>query len=267
MLGKLIKYDLKSNLRTLFSLYLVLVLMAVALPIAIKWENPYVLGILGVAGSGLVVAIFVILLVFIVEGFNKACFKSQGYLTMTLPVSPEMLVLSKVISVVIWLLCSLAVLFLCGGIVFGLSGLLFPGDLIRFSWGELFEALGRFFQADIIGPLLLSLLQMLVGLVSGVLLIYFCITLSHMGLFRKGRTLTAILSFFALSALTSYLQILVAGVVSGAVPFGDITIETGASVAVTFQRISLGATLFDLAMIVVFFFGTVAIMRRRMELD
>ena len=54
--------------------------------------------------AGLIIASFVILLMNIVNSFNKRMFSSEGYLTFTLPVSVDNLLIGKLIVNMVWYL-------------------------------------------------------------------------------------------------------------------------------------------------------------------
>ena len=105
MLGKLIKYDLKSMNRFLIILHAFLLLIAVLLRVFVTSRIQlqtdegsllfafailaYVLAITGIAfGTAIVIAV----------RFYKNLFSDEGYLTWTLPVTPGTHLLAKTIS-------------------------------------------------------------------------------------------------------------------------------------------------------------------------
>ena len=109
MLGKLIKYDLKSMNRFLIILHAFLLLIAVLLRVFVTSRIQlqtdegsllfafailaYVLAITGIAfGTAIVIAV----------RFYKNLFSDEGYLTWTLPVTPGTHLLAKTISGSIW---------------------------------------------------------------------------------------------------------------------------------------------------------------------
>ncbi|MEI3280961.1 MAG: hypothetical protein V8R46_09675 [Eubacterium ramulus] len=59
----------------------------------------------------LIVALMIVTIVMVLQRFYKNLLKGEGYLMHTLPVPTWMLVASKVISSLIWILLSIAVLF------------------------------------------------------------------------------------------------------------------------------------------------------------
>ena len=109
MLGKLIKYDLKSMNRFLIILHAFLLLIAVLLRVFVTSRIQlqtdegsllfafailaYVLAITGIAfGTAIVIAV----------RFYKNLFSDEGYLTWTLPITPGTHLLAKTISGSIW---------------------------------------------------------------------------------------------------------------------------------------------------------------------
>lgn len=116
MLRKLIKYDIKSNIKiiagtysfiTLFSiLHLIMYKLSAAYPLAVQWglleKFTFIFHILGI-GVG-----FGITLVACVLYFRKNMFKDEGYLTHTLPASEGTIFTSKYLSTVILFLINIA---------------------------------------------------------------------------------------------------------------------------------------------------------------
>ena len=105
MLGKLLKYDFKSLARLLLPLYGGLLLLGLItgfmLPVTDSSENTFVaiaLTILVILLVILTVASFVITLIMVIKRFHKNLFADEAYLTLSLPVSSEELLLSKTIS-------------------------------------------------------------------------------------------------------------------------------------------------------------------------
>jgi hypothetical protein len=118
MLGKLLKYELKSTSRMMGVLYLaVLVVAAVVgfiargMILGATQGNAIAVVISGLIYGLLIVALMIVTIVMVLQRFYKNLLKGEGYLMHTLPVPTWMLVASKVISSLIWILLSIAVLF------------------------------------------------------------------------------------------------------------------------------------------------------------
>ena len=102
MLGKVLKYDLKSLIKNLIPLYVVLFGLGLMIRILGLFDNVSVIAI--VCGLMIVALVFVSFLsvlltgVFSVKYYLENLFKDQAYLTHTLPVKKGTLLLSKVFS-------------------------------------------------------------------------------------------------------------------------------------------------------------------------
>ena len=138
MLGKLLKYEVKSVSRTYLPIYVLVILMAVVNKILSvvspsSFETPKVISAMG---YGMVLfGIYLVTFFVSVMRFKTNLLGDEGYLMFTLPVSRNQLIMTKTISAVIFSIISVAVGLLS---VF----ILLPyGELLR-SFGVFFEDLG-----------------------------------------------------------------------------------------------------------------------------
>ena len=138
MLGKLLKYEVKSVSRTYLPIYVLVILMAVVNMILSvvspsSFETPKVISAMG---YGMVLfGIYLVTFFVSVMRFKTNLLGDEGYLMFTLPVSRNQLIMTKTISAVIFSIISVAVGLLS---VF----ILLPyGELLR-SFGAFFEDLG-----------------------------------------------------------------------------------------------------------------------------
>lgn len=115
MLSKLLKYDIKSLLKTLTPLYIIMIMLAVLnricslivdkLPI-VKIPAGFIMAFYVIMLIGIPIATFVITII----KFYTNLAKDEGYLMHTLPVTKSNLVLSKLFSNMIMMLSSLLVI-------------------------------------------------------------------------------------------------------------------------------------------------------------
>ena len=103
MLKNLLKYEFRATGRTYGGLYLVWLLVALAMGISMRdevWDNgsSQIWAYLMFAYFAIGVAIGVVCIVTIIQRFTKNLLGREGYLMHTLPVHPEQLVASKLIS-------------------------------------------------------------------------------------------------------------------------------------------------------------------------
>lgn len=109
MLGKLIKYDLKSMLKTIVPLWITVIVLSGIF--AIKYwggaTNTMDMGnntfdlVLFIVLFSVAVAIVVMNILFVVQRFWNGLLKEEGYLMFTLPVTTRSLIMSKALSALI----------------------------------------------------------------------------------------------------------------------------------------------------------------------
>lgn len=117
MLGKLIKYDLKSMLKTIVPLWITVIVLSGIF--AIKYwggaTNTMDMGnntfdlVLFIVLFSVAVAIVVMNILFVVQRFWNGLLKEEGYLMFTLPVTTRSLIMSKALSALIISLGSMLV--------------------------------------------------------------------------------------------------------------------------------------------------------------
>lgn len=101
MLGKVLKYDIKFG-KTPF-LVMAGAMVAIGVFTRIVHEAPFIrnLGVSVIFALAMVgIAVGSIVLIF--QHFNKSMFSAEGYLTLTLPVKRRTLLISKLITTVLW---------------------------------------------------------------------------------------------------------------------------------------------------------------------
>ncbi|SJZ45169.1 hypothetical protein [Anaerorhabdus furcosa] len=133
---KLIKYEMIHSYRSFAIIFGVFLLACVLVPFL-----PYDISIIGAtlimfAFFGISIAVFVT----IIRNYNTSMFKKPGYLTLTLPVSTHELVISKVLSALIWLFITSVILFL-GLIILVMAVMVVEGYQVN-----LFEIINEIFK-------------------------------------------------------------------------------------------------------------------------
>ena len=114
MLKQLLKYEFKATKRLYFGLYLALALLSVVLGVTFRQEHALAHStsfqnlevILMIVYVSVILAIAVLCFVNTIQRFYKNLLGREGYLMHTLPVTESQLILSKLISSVVWMLCS-----------------------------------------------------------------------------------------------------------------------------------------------------------------
>ena len=187
MLSKLLKYEFKATGRTYIGLYLAVLAAAALLGVSFRVPAFLVhtapIAVLMIVYLALVVAVVVITVLTIVQRFTRNLLGHEGYLMHTLPVSSAQLILSKLISSVVWTLCSLLFIVLS----FGLFSLF--GTMTSSALAELMKSLSSYLPeiGKLLGTvakgygftLVLMVLEWLASLVCALLCLYTACMIGH----------------------------------------------------------------------------------------
>ncbi|MFC4804919.1 hypothetical protein [Filifactor villosus] len=194
MLGKLIKYEMKSVARYFVPLYALILISSLLLGLNVGASMrsgletygaegiiPSLLTLILVSGY---IALYVITIIMIVTRYSKNLLGDEGYLMMTLPVKTESILHSKWISSMIWMFLSMVVATLSFVLIF--VQVITPEHIsdMMHTMKMVFGAADKLF-------LLLILVNMLFGYVAGVCMIYAAISIAHLPPFAKHRTIWA----------------------------------------------------------------------------
>lgn len=200
MLGKLLKYEVKSTAKTYLPILAAFLVLSVFERLFMNVGETEIIAfdILG----GLVTAAFFIIIIFvlpclpIVSGamrFGKNLLGNEGYLTNTLPVKTSTHILAKIIASFIWIF---------GCVIAAISALLilFLGseqmEEIISGFREAFDLLSEAFSNN---PLLvlLIIITVITAYISSLMLIYASICIGHLA--NSGRKIKGVLAFVGLS--------------------------------------------------------------------
>lgn len=177
MLGKLLKYDIRAEFKSLLPIYLV----ALVLPVAIRIMDYIVAqfpilntfyGILIFMYVMVLIGVFVWTLVVAVRHFYNNILKDEGYLTNTLPVKRSHIILSKEIVSLLTFVVSTVVV--CLSVFIGV----YHGGV-----KELFDSIASLvsvnYDVDVMGIIAWSILTMLISYVSQVQVFYLAMLLGQ----------------------------------------------------------------------------------------
>ena len=225
MLKKLLKYEFKATSRTYGGLYLVWLLLGLLLGVSmrnmVETENPngwQIGSVLMLLYAGITIAAGVVCITTILQRFTKNLLGREGYLMHTLPVNEYQLVGSKLISSLVWVVCSagvgllsivMMVVGLCAfrstteGLVTGTDSF---GNYVTYTWGQFLSIVGDEL-AGLGGKFWMTVAwDVFVGLVAVavlILCIYAACMVGH--LFRKHTTVASIAAFFLFQSVQSKL--------------------------------------------------------------
>jgi hypothetical protein len=269
MLGKLLKYDLKSIIKIFIPIWLALLLIAAIKRLAGIVESDSVWGSLStiipmVIFVLLTIAMFVITIVFIVQRFYNGLLKDEGYLMFTVPAKPWQLIASKGLSAIIVIVAS--------GIVCILSILIIyiNGDILT----EIEEFSG---YIQLSGPQLLGISaayigSLLLGMVQTTFHIYLSIAIGH--LFSKYRIAMSITAYICInivmSVISNIINITTGYTSSFARSLTGLAFNFNEQIQSVYSSAinTLTATmLMNFAIIIVFFIITERILSRKLNLE
>ena len=213
MLTKLIKYDLKSLACILIPTNLFLLVYAFVARLVITSElynslPNYVIGLGVTTYIILLVLINYITLFAVIYRFYKNLFTDEGYLTLTLPVTPSQHLLAKTISGTFWIVLSYFVLTASILMIVLVPEITKNSDMIMNEMSKAMEMPATLFFTS----------TFLVGLISCFFALpfyYVCIALGQ--LFSKHRILAAVVLFFTISSIVGVLSLVVL-FIAGAFP-------------------------------------------------
>lgn len=205
MLSKLLKYEFKASRRIYGGLYLAILAAATLLGAFFRMPENLIsntpIAIMMIIYLALGVALAVITIYTIIHRFTGNLLGREGYLMHTLPVSTGQLILSKLLSSMVWLLCSILVLLLSFALfsLFGtfhsseIADLLHELSAYRSEFGSL---LGQVLHGYGFA-LVLKALEWLVSLACSILCLYTACMIGH--LFKRYSIPAGIAAFVVLN--------------------------------------------------------------------
>jgi len=268
MLVKLMKYELMAMARIFLPLFGVLLIVSVVNGL-LRGNESTVSDTIGIIVTVFLVSgVFVMWLILVVQRFWRNVFGDEGYLTMTLPVSVDKIIIGKSLVAIIWfVICIIVVaiaLLITLGFMFG-------------EWGFMTELLFilRNMQApglvEAIAGFTLSVVWIAVwavGSFASVLLLYLCMSLGM--LVNKRRGLVAFCAFIAITTVLQIIYVLIGSVfvVSAIVNYEWLERFAGLSSYFAGQLlISIIALAIVSAQAAVFYFPTRYLLKNKLNLQ
>ena len=204
MLGKLMKYEVKSCGRIFFPFYIMVLVFSMIAALFINFDNyehdfsmVYIIGMLVV--FALFVSAIVLTILLIVQRFSKSLLEEEGYLMFTLPVSEKTLVLSKFLTSLLFIILTSIVSIVCISLVstmfcYKMSGIVDVGNLLK-------EA-GNIFSRNI-GGIIFYILSGIADYSVFILTVYLAITICHLPKFSKHKVLSGLAVIIVLMIIQS----------------------------------------------------------------
>ena len=197
MLKKLMKYELMATGRIFLPLYAALIVFTLInrllqlLPVTAPQVISIIISVI------LMVGIMVLTFVITLQRFRNNLLSSEGYLMMTLPVSTDSLIISKMLAATIWNLASVIVVMAS---IFILIAQPFRLEDIAYALRSVWSLVSGTPMQSIVYTVELLVVLMLSSF-SGILLLYACMSLGMLVNKRRG-----LFSFGAYIVITTAIQ-------------------------------------------------------------
>ena len=287
MLKQLLKYEFKATKSLYFGLYLALALLSVVLGVTFRQEHALAHStsfqnlevILMMVYVSVILAIAVLCFVNTVQRFCRNLLGREGYLMHTLPVTETQLILSKLLTSMVWVLCSGLVGVVCITVMVSIGVLdaevlgTLSWDRWKQLWQMLYEELGPEFWVAMVWTILINLAR----LASLILCVYAACMIAHQ--FKKQTMAAGILAFIGMNIVenqidkllgmndvtlfvgVNYKLVDVSGVSEGAPVMHYMTTAFGQGASCLFSFV------FTAAIAAVYFFLTRWLMKHKLNLE
>lgn len=267
MLSKLMKYDLRGNVKLFLFIWPAMLVVAGLQRLLLEMDIQGGLGkfLVGMLTTVMVLTMFaVVVLCFVicVIRFYSGLLRREGYLMFTLPVKPWQLITSKLLSAMLTLIPTC--LFAYFGIALILSGTTDGVWEMMFNFDDYFS----FDAAPNAWTLLLLALTGLVTLANIILRVYFVSCLGH--LFRRARIFLSILFYYLIGVVMQIVaMICLVSVGTTDIPLLNAWDQWMSTLSLNGALCALlGLVLLaSIAVGCLYFFVSEAILRKRLNLD
>lgn len=207
MFGKLLKYDFRSMLKQFAFIWPAALVLAVVNRFTLSGldstsaTGETVAGIAMLVFVAVMIAMFVIAVIFTVQRFYKGLLGDEGYLMHTLPVRPWALIASKLVCAVV--LTVISIVIAVAAILIIVSPVIDLSEILHvFRW--LWEALcGNQNTANAFLACAELILLILVGMAQSYLMLYLAMAIGH--LFNKNRVAMSVVAYIGIHVAVSTL--------------------------------------------------------------
>lgn len=264
MLKKLMKHELRATARIILPLFLAVMVLSVFTSFATRGgfdsTNSFIsiVSILVTSGYGIALfALFVVILVLLINRFRNNLLGDEGYVMFTLPVSVHQLVWSKIIVSSLW--------FVGSWIVVGLSALIITADVAFFRdlsafFQQIWTEFNGIYALNGTAIIIECIILFFVSYAACCLQFYASLAVGHS--FDRRKSLYSILFFFA---TTFIIQIIISLLFSNSL-FFDFHFEVSNAMAAV--HLSFGITIALVAIYgAIFYFLTTKMLKTRLNLE
>lgn len=265
MLRKLMKHELRATARTIWPTYLAVILLTGIVAMGIRvWESSTstlvnILAVLATMAYSIAIsAVFIVVLVMMVNRFKNNLLQDEGYVMFTLPVSSHQIIWSKIIISCLWFVVTTAVAVLSVFIVATVAS--YEEGMLVMIWNSIVEAWKYYaatFGLNGVAIAIEALVLCFVSYAAGCLIVYAAMATGYSFDRRKG-----LLSVLIFIGFMTAMQIVGAFVMANM----DWSILQSDSMAAIHASFGLGIGLAALQG-AVFYVITTQMLRRRLNIE
>jgi len=208
MLGKLLKYELLATARIFVPLYIGLMIVAIIASFSFRTDVGVIIAVATILLVSLYVALIVVTIIILIQRFYTNLLKDEGYLMFTLPVSPSMLISSKLIAASIWCILSMIAGAIAAFIV--VSAWVVPAEVLYYI-NYVIQELQFWIPAGVnfTPTIMILIIALIVQLVFSILHVYVSLAIGQLPPFGRYKILAAVGVYIAIMIV---LQIVVSGI-------------------------------------------------------
>lgn len=260
MFLKTLKHDLMNSFKDYSMLYLIMILLAVVGPFVLKSNLATLQIILGVFMVIIVTSSFVLMIVNAINFLKRRLFDQGAYLNLTLPVSIETTLISKILTVSIWQFLTLVMI----GISLIIFGLLFADNGLAVL-NQLSDYLLAALKQAEWSTIVLTIISLLVGSLLAILSYLLCMTIVNTSYFKRPNYFIAFMIFILMTLIkaevfdNAFYRLVYSNAVdtdnmSQIIAFASSNYQIAASI------------IYDLVFIIILFLTTTWLFKKKIEL-
>lgn len=195
MVGKLLKYEFKESYLEILIINVAIIVLSALNAIIFKiGESSTFIPLFMIALVLLYIGAFIILIINIVRSFNKKLFSDEGYLTLTLPVSINQILLTKIFVNIIWIIITNLSYY----ISFAILATIIADNYDLFIFLEIFININPL-------AILLLLISTLFTIILYLNILIFVLACLNIGKIKKFKFLLGFLIFYGVNLITSWI--------------------------------------------------------------
>lgn len=264
MLGKLLKYETKATARIFLPIYGVLLIFSELTRIFNDINNNTLVMKLVRALSiasyvFIIIGTFVLALVVMIQRFYKNLLSDEGYLMFTLPVKPRLLIESKLLVSMLWLIASI---FFTAISVFVLAWDSSSWDSVCRVVNQFFEDSQKVFGTNGFIFILEFIIVCLISIAASILMIYAAVSIGQT--FHKHKLLASFGAYVVLYMIIQAIGSIIVVIVSATNPEGWVNQIATNAVPHLFM---LGIFVLELALSTGFYVISKHILTKRLNLE